>query len=103
MANGTTQLSGILKSDDSYWCIKALNELGVKTDMVDESISIEGCGGNWSDNLSLYIGAAGTIGRFLPGVLAADPSSESSWNLEASERMSQRPIKPLIEAIITFM
>jgi 3-phosphoshikimate 1-carboxyvinyltransferase len=101
VANGTTQLSGILKSDDSYWCIKALNELGVNTDIVDESISIEGCGGNWGDNLSLYIGAAGTIGRFLPGVLAADSSPTSSWNLEASERMSQRPIKPLIEAINT--
>ncbi|MGG3915885.1 3-phosphoshikimate 1-carboxyvinyltransferase [Rossellomorea vietnamensis] len=101
VANGTTQLSGILKSDDSYWCIKTLNELGVKTDIVDESIAIEGCGGKWVDHLSLYIGAAGTIGRFLPGVLAADPSSESSWNLEASERMSQRPIMPLIEAINT--
>lgn len=101
VANGTTQLSGILKSDDSYWCIRALNELGVKTDIVDESIAIEGCGGNWVNHLSLYIGAAGTIGRFLPGILAADPSSENRWNVEASERMSQRPIKPLIEAVNT--
>ncbi|WP_308215558.1 hypothetical protein [Sinobaca sp. H24] len=39
LAEGTSTLSGLLKSDDSYWCLDALEKLGV-------SSRVTGHGGN---------------------------------------------------------
>lgn len=96
LANGRSKVTGILKSDDSYWCIDSLKKLGIKIDIQDETAYIEGKGGNW-DSGNLYIGAAGTIARFLPGALAV--SGEGTWAIEASESMSKRPVSPLINAL----
>ncbi len=96
LADGNSKVSGILKSDDSYWCIEALKQLGAEIELQDDIVYIKGSGGHLRSN-DLYIGAAGTIARFLPGVLAA--SREGEWNLEASESMSKRPIAPLIHAL----
>lgn len=96
LANGESKVSGILKSDDSYWCIDSLKKLGIKIDIQDDIAYIEGKGGKW-DSGSLYIGAAGTIARFLPGALAL--SGKGIWEIEASESMSKRPISPLIDAL----
>jgi len=96
LANGKSKVTGILKSDDSYWCIDSLKKLGIKIDIQDETAYIEGMGGKW-DSGSLYIGAAGTIARFLPGALAL--SSKGTWEIEASASMSKRPVSPLIDAL----
>lgn len=64
LANGTSTLSGILKSDDSYWCIDALNSLGIKTELEGDTITVHGNNAVWpNENADLYIGAAGTIAR----------------------------------------
>lgn len=96
LANGKSKVSGILKSDDSYWCLDSLKRLGIHTDIENETAFIEGKGGKWESS-SLYIGAAGTIARFLPGVLAV--SGEGKWEIVASESMSKRPISQLINAL----
>jgi len=96
LASGKSKITGILKSDDSYWCIDSLIKLGIKIDIQDETAYIEGKGGKWESG-SLYIGAAGTIARFLPGALAL--SNNGTWMIEASESMSKRPISPLIDAL----
>lgn len=99
LANGTSTLAGILKSDDSYWCIDALNKLGIKTEVEGDTITVHGNNGVWpNDDAELYIGAAGTIARFLPGALAV--AKKGNWVIEASNRMSERPVKPLIDALI---
>lgn len=95
LANGKSKITGILKSDDSYWCIDSLKKLGIKINIQGETAYIEGNNGKW-DSASLYIGAAGTIARFLPGTLAL---SKGAWTIEASESMSKRPIAPLIDAL----
>ncbi|WP_257350906.1 3-phosphoshikimate 1-carboxyvinyltransferase [Pseudalkalibacillus decolorationis] len=97
LAKGTSTLSGILKSDDSYWCIDALKKLGINTELEGDVVTVHGRNSKWSEQADLYIGAAGTIARFLPGALAA--GKEGNWVLEASNRMSERPIKPLIKAL----
>jgi 3-phosphoshikimate 1-carboxyvinyltransferase len=98
LAEGTSTLTGILRSDDSYWCIETLRKLGVQVDVEGEKVTIQGCGGKWPvKNGGVYIGAAGTIARFLPGALAAD--TEGDWIIEASSRMSERPIEPLLNAL----
>ncbi|MFC7392630.1 3-phosphoshikimate 1-carboxyvinyltransferase [Scopulibacillus cellulosilyticus] len=98
LAKGTSTLSGILKSDDSYWCINALKELGVNVEIDGDTVTVNGCHSKWPNKQShIYIGAAGTIARFMPGALAV--SREGSWVLEASNRMSERPVAPLITAL----
>lgn len=98
MAEGNSVVSGILKSDDSYWCIDALKKLGANIRVKHDTTYVDGTGANWPvKQEKLYIGASGTNGRFLPGALAA--AGEGSWQIEASKRMSERPIGTLIDAL----
>ncbi|NOU94928.1 3-phosphoshikimate 1-carboxyvinyltransferase [Paenibacillus sp. LMG 31456] len=100
LAEGPSILRDILRSDDSYWCLDALQKLGVSVQVEGNTVSIEGTGGEWPNpSGSLYIGAAGTIARFLPGALAA--GSSGSWVLEGNERLSERPVRPLVKALNT--
>ncbi|SFM06132.1 3-phosphoshikimate 1-carboxyvinyltransferase [Paenibacillus sp. 1_12] len=98
LAEGTSTIGHILRSDDSYWCLDALQRLGVKLEVTGNTVTIEGTGGRWPNQSgSLYLGAAGTAARFLPGALAASASGQ--WLVEGSQRLSERPIRPLIEAL----
>lgn len=98
LAKGESVLSGVLKSDDSYWCIDALTKLGTSIEIDKESVRINGTGGQWPiKEGNLYIGASGTNGRFLPGVLAV--ADEGTWEMEANKRMSERPVGTLIDAL----
>lgn len=98
LAKGESVLSGILKSDDSYWCIDALKKLGADIHVEKDSVHLEGTEGQWPlKNEKLYIGASGTIGRFLPGALAA--ANDGQWTIEANKRMSERPVGTLIDAL----
>ncbi|UVI28983.1 3-phosphoshikimate 1-carboxyvinyltransferase [Paenibacillus spongiae] len=97
LASGTSELAGILKSDDSYWCIDSLRRLGISITMDGERAIVEGGGGVWPiRHGELYAGAAGTVARFLPGALAA---ASGHWTLRGSKRMSERPIAPLVGAL----
>jgi 3-phosphoshikimate 1-carboxyvinyltransferase len=97
-SNGTTEITGLLKSDDTFWCIEALKQLGVSISISDSSIIIEGSAGIFkSSNEPIFIGAAGTTARFLPGVLCANKDVE--FSIEADETLSNRPISPLITAL----
>ncbi|RKN85271.1 3-phosphoshikimate 1-carboxyvinyltransferase [Paenibacillus ginsengarvi] len=98
MARGRSVIGNLLRSDDTYWCIDALRRLGVPVSVADEAVTVDGIGGHAPVREgSLYMGAAGTAARFLPGLLAACP--EGRWRLEGSASLSARPIGPLIEAL----
>ncbi|WP_313894376.1 3-phosphoshikimate 1-carboxyvinyltransferase [Psychrobacillus sp.] len=96
LADGGSKITGILKSDDSYWCIDSLKNLGINMDILQDTAFINGNGGKW-DSGSLYIGAAGTIARFLPGVLAL--STKGEWKIEASSSMNKRPVSSLVNTL----
>lgn len=98
LARGTSELRGILRSDDSYWCVDALRRLGVALDVEGDRATVHGCDGQWpSRKGTLYIGAAGTIARFLPGTLAA--ARDGTWRLEASASLNKRPMAELLGAL----
>jgi 3-phosphoshikimate 1-carboxyvinyltransferase len=98
LAEGTSKLKGILRSDDSYWCIDALKKLGVKVEVQGDSVTIEGCGGEWPiQEGELFIGAAGTIARFLPGALTI--SKTGRWKVDGIGQLRERPLKPLITSL----
>lgn len=100
LAEGTSTLKGVLKSDDSYWCIDSLKKLGVavSVDEKRDEVTIEGRAGKWPEkNQELFIGAAGTIARFLPGALALCEGGE--WVVDGISQLRKRPLQPLINAL----
>lgn len=103
IAKGRSTLRSPLFSDDSYWCVDALRKLGVNAEASteDEYIAMDGIGGGGSLKLTgadaPYIGSAGTIARFLPGVLAA--RGEGEITLTSSSQLARRPVTPMIESL----
>lgn len=98
LASGISKFYGILRSDDSYWCIDTLRKLGVDVRVDEDVVKISGVNANWPvKDGSLYIGAAGTTARFLPGALGA--SKNGKWVVQGSNRMSERPMGTLIQGL----
>lgn len=98
MADGISVIRNALRSDDTYWCLDALRRLGVHVEITEEEIRIEGTGGVWPNRKAdLYAGAAGTVARFLPGVLAGDEGG--SWRMAGSKSLRERPLEPLVTAL----
>ena len=91
-------MTGVLKSDDSYWLIDALKRLGIPIEIDGESVTIDGCGGVWPRaSGELFLGSAGTSARFLPGALAVSP--HGTWVVDGSDQLRGRPISPLFAAL----
>lgn len=71
-AAGRSTFRGILRSDDAYWCLDVLRRLGLDVEIEGDTVQITGHGGNFPvDSGELYVGASGTVSRFLPGLLCA--------------------------------
>jgi 3-phosphoshikimate 1-carboxyvinyltransferase len=98
MSEGTTVLTGVLRSDDTYWCIDALKRLGASVGVSDTRVTIAGIGRRRPQTKgTVHVGSAGTIARFLPPFLAAGEAGE--WRVTASKQMSKRPVAPLFDAL----
>ena len=100
LARGTTRLHNLLKSDDTRYMGEALQKLGVKIDFSDDyseavvtgnagPISVEGA-------VELYLGNAGTAMRSLTAALTL---GHGEFSLGGEERMSERPIRDLVDAL----
>ncbi len=100
-AKGKSILRNPLFSDDAYWCAKTVEGLGleVESDPAGEKISIHGGKAFRQGKDKLFIGAAGTTARFLPGILAA--KGQGRITLHASQQLSGRPVAELIDALRT--
>ncbi|MFD1675194.1 3-phosphoshikimate 1-carboxyvinyltransferase [Alicyclobacillus fodiniaquatilis] len=97
LAQGTSRLSGLLRSDDAYWCIEALRALGLSVDVDGEFVTIQGVDGIWPNTQGrVYTGAGGTTARFLTSALAA---GAGDWFVEGSKRMNERPMGVLLTAL----
>ncbi|MHA7965491.1 3-phosphoshikimate 1-carboxyvinyltransferase [Paenibacillus sp. CAU 1782] len=98
LAEGTSVIEGILRSDDSFWCIDALTRLGIKLEIEGNTVTVEGGGGLFPMVAGeLYMGAAGTVARFLPGALAVQPAG--SWKVTGGAALARRPLSPLLDAL----
>lgn len=99
VAKGTSHLRSPLFSDDSYWCVDALKKLGlsVEADKDNDVITVAGTGSFRMAGDAPYIGSAGTIARFLPGVLAA--RAEGKVTLTSSSQLARRPVAEMIEGL----
>lgn len=97
LARGTSVLSGLLRSDDAYWCIEALKSLGVQVDITGETVTVHGIDGKWPISTGhVYTGAGGTTARFLTSALAA---GDGTWTIEGSKRMNERPMGVILDTL----
>jgi 3-phosphoshikimate 1-carboxyvinyltransferase len=99
LAEGATEVRGLLDSDDTRVMLEALRTLGVRL--------APGAGaGDWSvtgapsgfpvKEASLFLGNAGTAFRSLTAVLAL---GDGRYRLEGVPRMHERPIGDLVDAL----
>lgn len=99
LAEGKSVLKGVLFSDDSRVFMEALKTLGYQVDINEEEaeVTILGCGTKIpKDHGAVYVGSAGTAARFLTAMLAL---SGGHYEVDSSEQMKGRPMRPLLEAL----
>ncbi|MER2519503.1 MAG: 3-phosphoshikimate 1-carboxyvinyltransferase [Bdellovibrionales bacterium] len=97
LADAPCRLSGVLRSDDTYWMTESLKTLGANIAIDGSNFSI------WGNNLlasrsptRIFVGSSGTAARFLPGVLAA---RQAETIMAGSEQLTKRPIASLVEGL----
>ncbi|QCI21035.1 3-phosphoshikimate 1-carboxyvinyltransferase [Buchnera aphidicola (Hyperomyzus lactucae)] len=100
MAKGTTFLSNLLDSHDTQHMLNALKKLGINYSLSNDKTKcyVEGIGQSFhlSKTVSLFLGNAGTAMRPL---LAALSLHKNNIILSGNERMHERPIEDLVDAL----
>lgn len=99
LADGESNLSGILFSDDSRHFISCLESLKFDTNISEDTKSgtILGLNGKLPcKEASLDVGSAGTAARFLSAALGV---SSGTFHMNSSEQMKKRPMAPLLNAL----
>ncbi|ODM18599.1 Pentafunctional AROM polypeptide [Aspergillus cristatus] len=104
LASGTCRVKNLLHSDDTEVMLNALERLGAATfswEDEGEVLVVNGKGGNLEASPSpLYLGNAGTASRFLTSVATlANATTADSSILTGNNRMKQRPIGDLVDAL----
>lgn len=99
LADSVSTLSGVLDSDDTRVMLDSLERLGfvVSHDSANCRVTIQGQGGSIpNSSAKLEIGNSGTSVRFLTAMLGL---AGGDYFIDGVERMRQRPIGPLVEAL----
>ncbi len=97
LAEGVSTLSGMSDSNDSKVLIKLLQQLGIDIEVNKDTATVKGCAGQFPEfKGELDVEDAGTVMRFLTALCCVIPGEIT---LRGSERMHQRPIKDLVEAL----
>jgi 3-phosphoshikimate 1-carboxyvinyltransferase len=97
LAQGTTQLSGLLDSDDTRVMLGALRQLGVPViEHPDYIVQITGSVPFPVDSADLFLGNAGTAFRPLTAALGL---MGGEYRLSGVPRMHERPIGDLVAAL----
>jgi 3-phosphoshikimate 1-carboxyvinyltransferase len=107
MAEGTTEILGLLRSDDTDRMLDALSRLGVVLERAADRVSVVGCNGAFPvKEAELFLGNAGTAFRPLTAVLAlgigqwqGQGQGQGHYRLSGAPRMHQRPIGDLVDAL----
>lgn len=99
LAAGTSTIHNPLFSDDSFWLMQALAQLGfdIRADCASGLVRVEGGSGDIpSENVDVFVGNAGTVARFLPPALAL---GAGPYGVDGTPRMRERPVGDLVEAL----
>ncbi|MBW2650724.1 MAG: 3-phosphoshikimate 1-carboxyvinyltransferase [Deltaproteobacteria bacterium] len=97
LAEGKSFLRNFLISEDTNYLMDALRSLGADILVADRDIIVTGTGGNIkTPGKKLYLGNNGTALRFLTAVVSL---GTGKFTLDGSDRLRERPIKPLLDAL----
>lgn len=99
LAQGTSELSGALDSEDTQVMIAALVKLGVRVerDATARRLTVTGCAGALpAGRAELYVANSGTTIRFLTALAAL---GHGEFHLDGAPRMRERPIADLVSAL----
>lgn len=97
LAQGTSRLVGPLASEDTEYSSKALAQMGMRIAKDVDVWTVEGKGGVVSPSReAIFLGNNGTATRFLTSVAAL---GNSPYVIDGDERMHERPIGPLMQAL----
>lgn len=98
LAEGKSTLLGPLASEDTAYTMKALRQMGIAVDDSDPAAwLVQGSGGRiQAPEEDIFLGNNGTATRFLTSVAAL---GKGRFRITGGERMAERPIEPLIQAL----
>lgn len=99
LARGESTLSNVLGCEDTSLTMEALRALGVPITCEGTGIRVSGSAGNFAlpgTKTRLFVGNSGTSFRLLLSVAAL---TEGAVLLTGTDRMKERPIGPLVEAL----
>jgi 3-phosphoshikimate 1-carboxyvinyltransferase len=97
LADGRSRLLGPLTSEDTDYTSKALGQMGASVHKEKDSWQLMGNSGRIiTPNDVIYLGNNGTATRFLTSVAAL---GHGLFTIDGEERMRERPIGPLMEAL----
>lgn len=98
LSKGTSELKNVLHSEDTEVMIEALQHLGIQIEKDKTTLMVTSNGHFTPPKKPLYLGNAGTAVRFLTAILSHQPFTSQ---IEGNERMQERPLGDLIDAIKT--
>lgn len=99
LADGDSEVRGLLDSDDTQRMLEALDALGIRLQQsaVAGEFLVHGCSGAFPQKqANLFLGNAGTAFRPLTAALAL---SHGHYQLSGVPRMHERPIGDLVDAL----
>lgn len=96
LARGESELFGMQSSGDAASFLECVQKLGVKVEREGDCCRV--LGGNLLKNASVNVGSAGTAARFLTALLGL---SDGEYFLDSSEQMKKRPMKPLLDSLVS--
>jgi len=100
LSNGTCTLKNCLKSEDTLYTLRALQQMGVEIDVLDgpeDAIIVHGTKGILKPFADpIYLGNSGTSMRLLTAIAAL---GKETYLLTGTDRMSERPIQDLLDGL----
>ncbi len=99
LASGESVLKNALLSEDTKVMVSCLSGLGIHVDTLteDNTLIVKGCNGKIPvDMARLFASNAGTVVRFMTAALTL---GNGQYEIDGIERMRQRPIQQLIDAL----
>jgi 3-phosphoshikimate 1-carboxyvinyltransferase len=98
LSDGQCMISNGLDSDDTRLTLAALNQMGTGYNKIGGQFGLDGNRGRLAPRTDpIYLGNSGTSMRLITAVAAL---GRGKYLLTGSERMTQRPIQDLLDALI---
>jgi 3-phosphoshikimate 1-carboxyvinyltransferase len=99
LATGESTLTGALDSEDTRIMVDCLRKLGIEIESQDsgQTLVVRGCAGHIpAREADLFVGNSGTTIRFLTALCTL---GRGTYRLDGIERMRERPIGDLVDAL----